>query len=59
MGRLYNYLVHFEQVAAWNRWNNQEKAQQLMCLRGNAQNILIDLTFNSIMFVPVTYVPDS
>jgi len=44
-----DYLVHFEQVAAWNRWSNQEKVQQLtMCLRGNAQKILSDLTLGQL-----------
>jgi hypothetical protein len=44
-----DYLVDFEQVAAWNRWNNQEKGQQLtMCLRGNAQKILSDLTLGQL-----------
>ena len=29
------YLTHFEQTAAWNKWTEQEKAQQLsMSLRG-------------------------
>jgi len=38
------YLVHFEQTAAWNKWTEQEKAQQLsMSLRGTAQQMLGDL----------------
>ena len=39
-----DYILYFEQVAIWNKWNDVEKAQQLvMCLRGQAQNILPDL----------------
>lgn len=44
-----DYILHFEQVAKWNGWNDHEKAQQLsMCLRGNAQKVLADLTLNQI-----------
>ena len=44
-----DYIVHFEQVAAWNGWNEREKAQQLtMCLRGAAQKILSDLTLSQL-----------
>ncbi|CAG2236597.1 unnamed protein product [Mytilus edulis] len=44
-----DYIVHFEQVAAWNRWSDSEKAQQLsMCLRGPAQKILSDLTLGQL-----------
>ena len=40
-----DYIVHFEQVAYWNQWDEREKAQQLsMCLRGVAQKTLSDLT---------------
>ena len=40
-----DYLVHFEQVSAWNGWFSWEKAQQLtMCLRGPAQKLLSNLT---------------
>ena len=40
-----DFLVHFEQVSDWNRWSYHEKAQQLvMCLRGEAQKLLGDLT---------------
>lgn len=39
-----DYLVHFEQVAEWNEWNNIEKAKQIvMSLRGPAQKILSTL----------------
>jgi hypothetical protein len=39
-----DYLVHFENVANWNRWSGIEKAQQLvMSLRGSAQRLLSDL----------------
>ncbi|CAC5419775.1 unnamed protein product [Mytilus coruscus] len=44
-----DYIVHFEQVATWNRWSDSEKAQQLsMCLRGPAQKILSDLTLGQL-----------
>ena len=37
-----DYLVHFEQVAAWNNWGYDEKGLQLsMCLKGAAQKLLI------------------
>ena len=40
-----DFIVHFEQVSDWNRWSYQEKSQQLvMCLRGEAQKLLGDLT---------------
>ncbi|VDH90645.1 Hypothetical predicted protein [Mytilus galloprovincialis] len=36
-----DYLVHFEQVAEWNEWNDLERAKQIvMSLRGPAQKIL-------------------
>ncbi|KAH3876953.1 hypothetical protein DPMN_000806 [Dreissena polymorpha] len=39
-----DYIVHFENVAHWNDWDNLEKAQQLiMSLKGNAQKLLSDL----------------
>ncbi|XP_060067597.1 uncharacterized protein LOC132547811 [Ylistrum balloti] len=39
------YTIHFEQVAEWNNWSSEEKAQQLiMSLRGSAQRVLSDLT---------------
>lgn len=39
-----DYIVQFEQVAAWNNWTEFEKAQQLsMSLRGTAQKLLGDL----------------
>ena len=44
-----DYILHFEQVAIWNKWIDIEKAQQLaMCLRGQAQNILSDLTLGQM-----------
>ena len=44
-----DYILHFEQVAIWNKWSDIEKAQQLvMCLRGQAQNILSDLTLSQM-----------
>ena len=44
-----DYILHFEQVAIWNKWSDTEKAQQLvMCLRGQAQNILSDLTLGKM-----------
>ncbi|CAG2194494.1 unnamed protein product [Mytilus edulis] len=40
-----DYICHFEQVAMWNEWTDQEKAAQLsICLRGNAQRVLSELT---------------
>ena len=40
-----DFIVHFEQVSEWNRWSYHEKSQQLvMCLRGEAQKLLGDLT---------------
>ena len=42
-------ILHFEKVAIWNKWSDIEKAQQLvMCLRGQAQNILSDLTLGQM-----------
>jgi hypothetical protein len=39
-----DYIVHFEQVAAWNGWSEREMTQQLvMCLKGTAQKLLGDL----------------
>ena len=36
-------IVHFEQTAHWNGWDDESKAQQLcMCLRGTAQKLLGD-----------------
>ena len=44
-----DFILHFEQVAIWNEWSDIEKAQQLvMCLRGQAQNILSDLTLGQM-----------
>ena len=44
-----DYILHFEQVAIWNKWSDIDKAQQLvMCLRGQAQNILSDLTLGQM-----------
>ena len=44
-----DYILHFEQVAIWNKWSDIEKAQQLvMCLRGQAQTILSDLTLEQM-----------
>ncbi|CAC5405106.1 unnamed protein product [Mytilus coruscus] len=38
-------MCHFEQVALWNRWSEDEMAAQLtMCLRGNAQRALSELS---------------
>ena len=40
-----DFLVHFEQVSDWNCWSYEEQSQQLvMCLRGEAQKLLGDLT---------------
>ncbi|VDI45137.1 Hypothetical predicted protein [Mytilus galloprovincialis] len=40
-----DYLVHFEQVAEWNEWNDLERAKQIvMSLRGPAQKILSTLS---------------
>lgn len=40
-----DYIVHFERVADWNKWDSYEKAQQLMVsLKGSAQRVLSDLT---------------
>ncbi|VDI38301.1 Hypothetical predicted protein [Mytilus galloprovincialis] len=40
-----DYICHFEQVALWNRWSEDEMAAQLtMCLRGNAQRALSELS---------------
>ena len=38
-----DYIVHFEQTAQWNGWDDESKAQQLcMSLRGTAQKLLGD-----------------
>ncbi|XP_071139789.1 uncharacterized protein [Mytilus edulis] len=40
-----DYLVHFEQVAEWNEWNDLERAKQIvMSIRGPAQKILSTLS---------------
>lgn len=40
-----DYLKHFEMVAAWNDWNEDEKVMQLgMSLQGEAQKVLNDLS---------------
>ena len=40
-----DYICHFEQVALWNKWNDNEKAAQLsISLRGIAQRVLSELT---------------
>ena len=40
-----DFIVHFEQVSSWNKWSYHEQGQQLvMCLRGEAQKLLGDLT---------------
>ena len=44
-----DYICHFEQVALWNRWSEQEKASQLaMSLRGSAQRVLSELTMQDL-----------
>ncbi|KAH3889766.1 hypothetical protein DPMN_013829 [Dreissena polymorpha] len=44
-----DYIVHFENVAHWNDWDNLEKAQQLiMSLKGNAQKLLSDLQLSQM-----------
>lgn len=44
-----DFIVQFEHVSLWNRWSVHEKAQQLvMCLRGSAQKMLGDLTYNEL-----------
>lgn len=41
-----DYMAYFEHVASWNHWSESEKAQRLiMCLRGSAQKILSELTY--------------
>lgn len=46
---LQDYLVHFEQVAAWNKWGYSEKGLQLsMSLKGPAQKLLTDLHFDQV-----------
>ncbi|CAC5361832.1 unnamed protein product [Mytilus coruscus] len=40
-----DYICHFEQVALWSRWSEDEMAAQLtICLRGNAQRALSELS---------------
>ncbi|XP_069114378.1 uncharacterized protein [Argopecten irradians] len=44
-----DYIVHFEQVAAWNGWTDIEKAQQLsISLKGTAQKLLSNLTVGEL-----------
>ena len=44
-----DYLVLFEQVAAWNNWGYDEKGLLLsMCLKGAAQNLLTDLPSQAV-----------
>ncbi|MCG8111917.1 MAG: retropepsin-like domain-containing protein [Candidatus Thiodiazotropha endolucinida] len=40
-----DYIIHFEQCAAWNQWADAQKAQMLAIhLRGEAQRLLSSLT---------------
>lgn len=40
-----DFLIHFDQVSAWNHWDEYERTQQLaMCLRGPALRILSELS---------------
>lgn len=44
-----DYICHFEQVALWNQWSEQEKVSQLaMGLRGSAQRVLSKLTMEDL-----------
>lgn len=44
-----DHIVHFEQTARWNNWNETEMAQQLsMSLRGTAQTLLGDFKFSVV-----------
>lgn len=44
-----DYIIHFECVAAWNCWSEQEKIQQLiMSLRGQAQKMLGELDLEQL-----------
>ena len=44
------YLIHFEQVADWNRWNDDQKAKMLTIkLRGEAQKLLTTLSYLQVM----------
>ncbi|KAK3089863.1 hypothetical protein FSP39_007169 [Pinctada imbricata] len=48
-GDLTDFLVQFEQVAAWNEWTDTERATQiLICLDGTAKQILSELTADKI-----------
>ena len=39
------YLIHFEQIALWNRWSSDQKARMLTIkLKGEAQKLLSTLT---------------
>ena len=44
------YLIHFEQVVDWNRWNVDQKAKMLTIkLRGEAQKLLTTLSCLQVM----------
>ena len=44
------YLIHFEQIADWNKWNNDQKAKMLVIkLRGEAQKLLTTLSYLQVM----------
>ncbi|CAC5403951.1 unnamed protein product [Mytilus coruscus] len=43
-----DYIIHFEQVASWNQWNDRKRHNSTMCLRGYAQKILSDLTLGQM-----------
>ena len=44
------YLIHFEQVADWNKWNDDQKAKMLTIkLRGEAQKLLTTLSYLQVM----------
>ena len=44
------YLIHFEQIADWNKWNNDQKAKMLVIkLRGEAKKLLTTLSYLQVM----------
>lgn len=48
-----DYIVHFEQTARWNNWNETKMAQQLsMSLRGHVQKLYGDLKFSVVNTTP-------
>jgi hypothetical protein len=43
-----DYIIHFESVAQWNRWDDAQKAYHDLSLRDSAQKLLSDIRPNML-----------